>query len=100
MPDGKIVLVGGEDGGPFWGGIGRNVQAAVQSLLMKQKMIGLVASERAKDLEALTGLIEADKVTPAIERTYPLAETAEAMRHWEKRKVKGKVVVKITDEDV
>src|SRR5215213_3585368 len=95
VPVGKIVLVGGEDGGPFWGGIGRNVQAAVQSLFMKQKMIGLVASERAEDLEVLTGHIEAGKVTPAIERTYPLEETAEAMRHWEERKVKGKVVVTV-----
>jgi NADPH:quinone reductase-like Zn-dependent oxidoreductase len=94
-PDGKIVIVGGEDGGKFWGGIGRNVQAAVQSLFMKQKAIGLVANERAKDLEVLTELIEAGKVTPAIDRTYPLAQTAEAMRQWEARQVKGKVVVTV-----
>ena len=95
VADGKIVLIGGEDGGTFWGGMGRNIQAMVQSMFMKQKQIMLAAVERAQDLEVLTGLIEAGKVTPAIARTYPLAETAEAIRQWEARQVKGKVVVTV-----
>ncbi len=99
-PEGKIVLVGGEDGGAFWGGIGRNLQAVIQSMFMKQKQIMFVANERATDLEALTELIEAGKVTPAIDRTYPLAQTADAMRQWEERKVKGKIVVKVISDNL
>jgi NADPH:quinone reductase-like Zn-dependent oxidoreductase len=95
VPEGRTVLVGGEDGGAFWGGMGRNIQAMVQSMFMKQKQIMLVANEKAVDLEALTQFIEAGKVTVAIDRTYPLAQTADAMRQWEARTVKGKVVVTV-----
>ena len=95
VPDGKIVLVGGEDGGAFWGGMGRNIRAMIESLFMKQKQIMVVANERAVDLEVVSGFIEEGRVTPAIERTYPLAETADAIRQWEERRVRGKVVVTV-----
>ena len=43
----------------------------------------VVAKERASDLERLAELIEAGKVTPSIDRTYPLDQVPEAMRHLE-----------------
>jgi NADPH:quinone reductase-like Zn-dependent oxidoreductase len=94
--DGRIVLVGGEDGGAFWGGMGRNIQAMVQSKFGTRKMGVLVANERAEDVEVVTGLIEAGKVTPAIDRTYPLERAADAVHQWESRQVKGKVVVTVS----
>lgn len=54
-----------------------------------------IAAEGAKELAVLTGLIEAGKVAPAIDRTFPLAETADAIRYWHARAVKGKVVVTV-----
>ncbi|MCE7082766.1 zinc-binding dehydrogenase [Streptomyces sp. ST2-7A] len=55
-------------------------------------MGGLVAVDRVEDPGYLTGLIEAGKVTPVIGRTYPLAETAEALRYLGTDHAPGKVV--------
>ena len=54
-----------------------------------------VASENAADLAVLTELIEAGKVTPVVDRTFPLAETAAAVAHMSAGKARGKVVVTV-----
>lgn len=54
-----------------------------------------VGSERASYLERLTELIESGKVTPSIDRTYPLGQASDAMRHLEAGKARGKVVVTV-----
>jgi len=48
-----------------------------------------------QDLPFLMGLVEAGVVTPVIDRTYALAETAEAMRYLEAGYVRGKVVISV-----
>jgi NADPH:quinone reductase-like Zn-dependent oxidoreductase len=55
----------------------------------------LASKERASDQERLTSLIEADKVAPTIDRTYPLDRVAEAMRHLEGGGVRGKIGITI-----
>lgn len=44
-------------------------------------------------------LIEAGKVTPVIDRTYPLSEVPEAIRYVEEGHAKGKVVIAVEDND-
>ena len=46
-----------------------------------------------EDLQFLTELIEAGKVTPIIDRTYPLSEVPEAVRYLEEGNARGKVVI-------
>ena len=46
----------------------------------------------------MTELIEAGKVTPIIERTYPLSEVPDAIRHLEEGHTQGKVVITVTTE--
>jgi NADPH:quinone reductase-like Zn-dependent oxidoreductase len=46
-------------------------------------------------LEPLAGYIAAGQVTPVIDRTYPLAEAADAVRHWGKGHTRGKLVLTI-----
>jgi NADPH:quinone reductase-like Zn-dependent oxidoreductase len=46
-------------------------------------------------LLTLTGLIEAGKLTPVLDRTYPLAGTAEALRRVEQGHARGKVVITV-----
>jgi NADPH:quinone reductase-like Zn-dependent oxidoreductase len=48
-----------------------------------------------KDLPFLMGLIEAGKVTPVIDKTYPLEEAADAMRYLEAGHFRGKVVISL-----
>ena len=55
----------------------------------------LTAKLSVADLDVLRGLIEAGKVTPAIDRTYPLAEAPEAIRYVHEGHAQGKVVVNV-----
>src|SRR5437660_12089657 len=77
IPGGTLVLVGGE-GGDRWIGIGRPLQALVMSPFASHKLRPLAAKPNQPDLQFLKELIEAGKVTPVIDRTYSLSETADA----------------------
>ena len=92
---GTLVIVGGEEGGRWTGGFGRSLRAPLLSPFVRQRLTMLASKERASDQERLTPLIEAGKVTPTIDRTYPLDRVPEAMRHLEAGGVRGKVVITI-----
>jgi len=68
-----------------------------QVLLLGGKKIGLMATAKAnkKDLLVIKELLEAGKVVPVIDRQYPLAETAEAIRYLETGRARGKVVIAV-----
>ena len=89
-PSGTLVIVGGEEGGKWTGGFGRSLRAPLLSPFVRQQLTMLASKERASDQERLTPLIEAGKVTPSIDRTYPLDRVPEAMRHLETGRVRGK----------
>jgi NADPH:quinone reductase-like Zn-dependent oxidoreductase len=55
----------------------------------------LVSKERSEDLLVLKELIEAGKVTPVIDRTYPLGEAPEAIRYLAEGHARGKVVIRV-----
>ena len=63
-PEGRLVIVGGEGGGKWFGGIDRQLRAEVVSLFVRQKLGTLIATARKEDLEELRGLVEAGRVTP------------------------------------
>lgn len=95
-PGGRLVIVGGETGGRLLGGSGRQLRATLLSPFLSQQLGTFVASENAADLTALAELIEAGTLTPAIDRSYPLAETAAAIRHLLSGRTRGKVVVSVS----
>jgi NADPH:quinone reductase-like Zn-dependent oxidoreductase len=93
---GTLVLVGGEHGrGRLLGGFGRQLRAPLVSVFVGQRLRGLVAKDRAADLEALTRLIESGAVTPVIDRVYPLTDAPDAIRYLAQGHAAGKVVVTI-----
>lgn len=94
-PTGSLVIVGGESKGDWTGGFGRSLRAPLLSPFTKQRLTMLSSNERYPSLEAVTDLIQAGKVTPAIERTYPLEQAQAALRHLEDGRVRGKVIVTI-----
>jgi NADPH:quinone reductase-like Zn-dependent oxidoreductase len=94
-PGGALVIVGGEGGGRWLGGFQRQLLAPVRSIGSKQRLQGLMYRERPELLVALNQLIEAGKVTPVIDRTYPLAQAADAIRYLEHGHAAGKVVLTV-----
>jgi len=95
-PRGTLVIVGSETDGRWLGGFDRTIRAMLLSPFVSQKLAPLASSENAADLIVLTGLIESGQVTPVVDRTYPLAETAAALRHMLDGRVRGKVVVDVS----
>ena len=94
-PRGTLVIVGGEGGGR-WLGLGRQIRAALMSPFVGQRLGFFVARENAADLAVLTGLVAAGQVTPAVDRTYPLAEAPAAVDRMAGGQARGKVVVEVS----
>ncbi len=93
---GTLVVVGGDGGGSWTGGFFRGpIRGPLLSLFVGQRLGGFVSKEKREDLQALRELIEAGKVTPVIDRTYPLIEAPEAIRYLERGHPGGKVVVTV-----
>ncbi len=76
-------------------GMGYPVKALVSSLFVRQHVRLFLAIPKNEDLVVLKELIEAGKVTPVIDRTYPLSETREAFRYLDKGHARGKVVITV-----
>ena len=92
---GRLVMVGGETGGRWLGGMDRMLRAIVVFRLVSQELGTFIASENAADLSVLRDLIEAGKIVPAVDRTYPLSQTPAAIRHVQEGRARGKVVITI-----
>jgi NADPH:quinone reductase-like Zn-dependent oxidoreductase len=93
-PRGTLVFVGGENGGSLTG-MSRQLRGVLISPFLRQRLALLVAKERAGDYESLTDLIEAGKVVPSVDRSYPLDHAPNAMRLLESGQVRGKVVITV-----
>ena len=94
-PDGTLVIVGGETGGRWIGGFDRSLRAVLLSPFVGQSLGMLASKENAEDLRAVAALIESGQVTPAVDRSYPLAETPAAIRHVSEGRARGKVVITV-----
>jgi NADPH:quinone reductase-like Zn-dependent oxidoreductase len=94
-PEGTLVIVGGEGGGRWLGGLQRQLWAMMLSPFVSQKLGTFVNKENHEDLLALKELIESGKVMPVIDRTYPLSQVPEAMWYLEGGHAKGKVVISV-----
>jgi NADPH:quinone reductase-like Zn-dependent oxidoreductase len=92
---GTAMLVGGEGGNRWVGRLDRPLRGLVWSLFLRQKMRNFIATEPLEDLLTLTELIEAGKVTPAVDRTFPLSEVPEAVRQQKAGRARGKLVVTV-----
>ena len=91
--DGTLVIVGGEGGGRWTGGIHRQFGATVLSLFVRQRLGTFITKPNSADLDALRALIEAGSVTPAVDRVIALEEIPDAIRDLAQGRVRGKVVM-------
>jgi len=95
-PSGTLVLVGGEDGDRWTGGMGRQLRAVALSPFLRQRLTMKIAKENYIDLERLARLLESGELTPTIDETYPLDQAPDAMRRLEAGHARGKIVIAIT----
>ncbi|MFD7026946.1 NAD(P)-dependent alcohol dehydrogenase [Streptomyces sp. NPDC059917] len=94
-PRGTLVLVGNEAGGRWSGGMGRLLRAVLLSPFVGQRLRPMAAAERYEDLDVLAGFVGDGRLTPALDRTYPLSEAPEAVRSLSEHRVRGKSVVTV-----
>jgi NADPH:quinone reductase-like Zn-dependent oxidoreductase len=92
---GTLVIVGSEVRGRWMGGFDRNLRAVALSRLVGQRLRMLSSTPRQDDLQTLRELIETGKVTPVVDRTFPLPETPEAIRHLLRGHGRGKIVITV-----
>jgi NADPH:quinone reductase-like Zn-dependent oxidoreductase len=94
-PKGTLVLNGGGSPGHVFGPITVLLKAMVVNLFVSQRLRPLPSKENQQELLDVTALVEDGKLTPVIDRTYTLAETAEGVRHVEQGHARGKAVVTV-----
>jgi NADPH:quinone reductase-like Zn-dependent oxidoreductase len=71
------------------------IKAYVLSAFMHRQGRPFLATPRSEDLATLTELIDGGKVTPVIDRTYPLSEAPEAIGYVGEGHARGKVVITV-----
>jgi NADPH:quinone reductase-like Zn-dependent oxidoreductase len=94
-PNGTLQSNNGTSGGRWFGTMGTVIKTAAVSKFKRQQAGPAIKFENRKDLVALKGLIEAGKVTPVIDGTYPLSGTAEAIGHVGEGHARGTVVITV-----
>jgi len=92
-PSGTLVIVGGEGGGRWTGGIHRQLSAIVLSLFVRQRLGTFVAKPNRADLDTLRALIQTGAITPVIDRVIALDGLPDAIRDLNAGHVRGKIVV-------
>jgi len=94
-PTGKLQCNNGTSGGQWFGTSGTMIKTAAASMFGHQQLGPAIKFQNRADLLVLKDLIEAGLVTPVIDRTYPLTQTAEAISHVGEGHARGTVVIRM-----
>jgi NADPH:quinone reductase-like Zn-dependent oxidoreductase len=94
-PTGTLIPNGGNFGNRWFSSAGRLMAGKVSFRSGGQKMRNFLVSMKSENLLALAELIESGKVTPVIDRTYPLYQTTEAISYVGSGRTRGKVAISV-----
>ncbi len=96
-PAGTLVLSGGgvSRGGSMFGPMGLFLKSQLLSRFVRHRLLTLPSRPSKENLAALRELAESGKLTPVIDRTYPLSEAPEAIRYLEVEHARAKVVITV-----
>jgi NADPH:quinone reductase-like Zn-dependent oxidoreductase len=94
-PKGTLVVNGGGSPGHVFGPVAGIVRAVVANAFVSQRLRPLPSRQNRAELLAVTGLIEDGKLTPVVDQTYLLADTADGLSHLEQGHARGKAVVTV-----
>ena len=96
-PDGRYVMIGGPKG-RWIAPLDTVIKAFLLKPFVEQKMNFMISKISREDLMLLRDLMHSGKVTPVIDKTYPLSQTKEAVAYVESGRARGKVVVAVDPE--
>jgi NADPH:quinone reductase-like Zn-dependent oxidoreductase len=94
-PTGALVPNGGGFDNHWFASGGRVIVAQVLKRSVDHRLRPFLLSPKLEDLVVLKELIEAGKITPVIDRTYPLSETPQAIAHVGEGHAQGKVAITV-----
>jgi NADPH:quinone reductase-like Zn-dependent oxidoreductase len=94
-PTGTLVPNGGGFDNRWFASGGRVIRAHALNRFVSHKLQPFLVSFNLEDLVALKELLEAGKLTPVMDRTYPLAETPQALTHVGEGHARGKVAITV-----
>src|SRR5882724_5379595 len=98
-----ICVMAGVGGAGWHDGIAMRLagelNAYVRSRFVSQKFVAYIAQFNKQDMTFLADLMQSGKMTPVIDRTYKLNQTADALRYLEQGHARGKVVINLDDAD-
>lgn len=97
-PEGRCVIVGGP-AGAWIAPMDTVIRAFMLSPFVKQEMGFMMSKLSRDDLMLLRDLMAAGKVTPVIDKTYPLSQTRDAVAYQETGRSRGKVVITMAPEE-
>jgi NADPH:quinone reductase-like Zn-dependent oxidoreductase len=92
-PHGALVMVGSQDKGRWLGPMAGSIKALFYRHFVSQQFVFMLAHLDQGDLVKLSELMQAGKVTPVIDRRYPLSEVREALSYLEQGHARGKVII-------
>jgi NADPH:quinone reductase-like Zn-dependent oxidoreductase len=92
-PTGMLQSNNGTKGGRWFGTLGTVIKSAVASKFARQQLGPSIKFQNRADLLVLKELIDAGKITPVIDGTYPLSGTPQAIAHVGKGHARGTVVI-------
>ncbi|MBK9975125.1 MAG: NAD(P)-dependent alcohol dehydrogenase [Planctomycetes bacterium] len=95
-PRGTLVIVGGENGGSWFGGIDRQLRAMLLSAFTRQKLTSFVSTVSQSALTDVARLAQDGAITPVVDRTFSLAQAPQAFEYLENAKARGKIVITTT----
>jgi NADPH:quinone reductase-like Zn-dependent oxidoreductase len=99
-PKGTLVIVGGPSDDPWLGPLTGVIKSQLVSPFVSQKLSFFIADLDQADLNTLGKMAAAGKLTPIIDRRYPLSDTAAAIRYLEAGHARGKVVITMDSPQV
>lgn len=96
-PGGTYVLVGAPRGGRWLGPLIPTLRVMASKPVARRRLRFFVANVNREDLSLLAELMTSGTLGPVVDRTFPLSELPQAIRHWETGRVRGKVVVTVSE---
>jgi len=94
-PEGRYVIIGSNTKDRWLGALSTPLRAKMRAPFVSQEAVFLLAELKPVDLVYLAGLMAAGKVTPVVDRTYPLGEVAAAIEYVETGRARGKVILSV-----